>query len=144
MSPWFFNGFLAIRVRGPKDICWKCITRDVQSYGRACESPPSSTCSNYTVISCLPHWKRVTDMEICRHRDHIELFELDPFLAELLRQIPASASPDGALAAERRLFSAPAHRRETEFCGEWKTYVEPELRRLFQSATETVTTDLQQ
>jgi len=83
-------------------------------------------------------------MEICRHKDHIELSELDPFLAELLRQIPASASPDGALAAERRLFSAPVNRRETEFCSEWKTYVEPELRRLFQSATETVATDLQQ
>jgi hypothetical protein len=83
-------------------------------------------------------------MEICRHKDHIELSELDPFLAELLRQIPASASPGGALAAEQRLFSAPANRRETEFCGEWKTYVEPELRRLFQSATETVASDLQQ
>jgi hypothetical protein len=29
-------------------------------------------------------------------------------------------------------------------CAEWKTYVEPELRRLFQTATETVAQDLQQ
>ena len=29
-------------------------------------------------------------------------------------------------------------------CAEWKLYVEPELRRLFQSATETVAADLQQ
>ena len=83
-------------------------------------------------------------MEICRHKDHIEISELDPFLAELLRQIPASASPDGVLAAEQRLFTSPANRKETELCAEWKVYVEPELRRLFQSATETVAADLEQ
>jgi hypothetical protein len=74
----------------------------------------------------------------------IEISELDPFLAELLRQIPASANPDGASAAEQRIFSSPTNGRETEFCAEWKTYVEPELRRLFQTATETVTADLEQ
>jgi hypothetical protein len=83
-------------------------------------------------------------MEICRHNDHIEISELDPFLAELLRQIPASASPDGVPAAEQRLFSSPANRKEMELCAEWKAYVEPELRRLFQSATQTVATDLEQ
>jgi hypothetical protein len=83
-------------------------------------------------------------MEICRHKDHIEISELDPFLAELLRQIPASASPDGVPAAEQRLFTSPANRKETELCAEWKVYVEPELRRLFQSATETVAADLEQ
>ena len=83
-------------------------------------------------------------MEICRHKDHIEISELDPFLAELLRQVPASASADGVLAAEQRLFTSPANRKETELCAEWKVYVEPELRRLFQSATETVAADLEQ
>jgi hypothetical protein len=83
-------------------------------------------------------------MEICRHNDHIELSELDPFLAELLRQIPASASPDGVPAAEQRLFTSPTNGKEPELCGEWKQYVEPELRRLFQSATETVAADLAQ
>jgi len=83
-------------------------------------------------------------MEICRHNDHIEISELDPFLAELLRQIPESASADGIPAAEQRLFSPPANRKETELCAEWKVYVEPELRRLFQSATETVAADLEQ
>ena len=33
---------------------------------------------------------------------------------------------------------------EKEICAEWKLYVEPELRRLFESATETVASDLQQ
>ena len=83
-------------------------------------------------------------MEICRHNDHIEISELDPFLAEILRQIPASGSPDGVAAAEQRLFSSPSNRKETELCAEWKMYVEPELRRLFQSATETVAADLEQ
>ena len=83
-------------------------------------------------------------MEICRHNDDIEISEVDPFLAELLRQVPISASPDGVTAAEQRLFSPPTNGDETELCAEWKIYVEPELRRLFQSATETVATDLEQ
>ncbi len=83
-------------------------------------------------------------MEICRRKGVIEISELDPFLAELLRQIPASANPDGAPAAEQRLFSSPTSRKQTDTCKEWKLYVEPELRRLFQSATQTVAADLEQ
>lgn len=83
-------------------------------------------------------------MEICRRKDAIEISELDPFLAELLRQIPTSANPDGVPAAEQRLFSPPADPNEAEICAEWKLYVKPELRRLFQTATETVTADLEQ
>jgi hypothetical protein len=83
-------------------------------------------------------------MEICRRKDEIEISELDPFLAELLRQIPASTNPEGTTDAEKRLFSAPADASRKELCAEWKTYVEPELRRLFRSATETVAADLEQ
>ncbi len=83
-------------------------------------------------------------MEICRRNDEIEISELDPFLAELLRQIPASANPEGVPAAEERLFSPPADQNEKEMCAEWKLYVKPELRRLFQTATETVAADLKQ
>jgi len=83
-------------------------------------------------------------MEICRRNDEIEISELDPFLAELLRQIPASANPEGVPAAEERIFSPPTNGKETEICAEWKLYVEPELRRLFQTATETVAADLEQ
>ena len=72
----------------------------------------------------------------------MEISELDPFLAELLRQIPASTDPDGESKSEARLFSRPSE--EKEICAEWKSYVEPELRRLFRSATETVTDDLTQ
>src|SRR5437773_1973033 len=49
----------------------------------------SSSCM---VTSCLPPWRRRADMEIRRRNDHIEISELDPFLAELLRQIPSKHS----------------------------------------------------
>jgi len=81
-------------------------------------------------------------MEICRENDTLRISDLDPFLAELLRQIPSSTTCDGAPRAEARLFSRPS--AEKEICKEWKSYVEPELRRLFRSATETVAADLAQ
>ena len=83
-------------------------------------------------------------MEICRQNDALEIRELDPFLAELLRQIPESAQPKDSPAAQERLYSPPATPEEKVLCAEWKLYVVPELRRLFQSATETVRQDLQQ
>ena len=83
-------------------------------------------------------------MEICRQNEALEIRELDPFLAELLRQIPESAQPKDSPAAQERLFSPPATPEEKVLCAEWKLYVVPELRRLFQSATETVRQDLQQ
>jgi len=83
-------------------------------------------------------------MEICRQNEALEIRELDPFLAELLRQIPESAQPKDSPAAQERLFSPPATSEEKVLCAEWKLYVVPELRRLFQSATETVRQDLQQ
>jgi len=81
-------------------------------------------------------------MEICREGEALKISDLDPFLAELLRQIPMSANPEGAPTAEARLFTKPS--AEKEVCAEWKSYVEPELRRLFRSANETVASDLAQ
>jgi hypothetical protein len=81
-------------------------------------------------------------MDIRRDGDMLEFSELDPFLAELLRQIPESTNAEGEEAARARLFSLPADKCEEEICAEWKLYVEPELRRLFQSSTETVAADL--
>jgi hypothetical protein len=81
-------------------------------------------------------------MEICRHADTLQISDLDPFLAELLRQIPESADAEGAPEAEARLFSKPSG--ESEMCAEWKSYVEPELERLFRSANQTVAADLAQ
>jgi len=48
-------------------------------------------------------------MDIRRRKKQIEIAELDPFLAELLRQIPACANPEGAPAAEERIFSPPSN-----------------------------------
>jgi hypothetical protein len=81
-------------------------------------------------------------MEICLKQDALELSELDPFLAELLRQIPESTAVDDAPEAKARLFTAPAG--ESGFQKEWEAYVQPELHRLFRSATETVAADLKQ
>lgn len=83
-------------------------------------------------------------MEIRRLPEHLAISDIDPFLAELLRQIPESTKPDGVDAAEQRIFSKPAAAAEQEACAEWKAYVEPELRRLFQSSTEVVAGDLKQ
>jgi hypothetical protein len=81
-------------------------------------------------------------MEICRRAEALQVSDLDPFLAELLRQIPGCTNTDGAPEAETRLFCKPS--AEKEICAEWKSYVEPELRRLFRSATQTVAEDLAQ
>ena len=83
-------------------------------------------------------------MEVFRNNGVLEISEIDPFLAELLRQIPVSTHPESVPAAEQRLFSPPAGPNEKELCAEWKIYVEPELRRLFRTATETVESDLRQ
>ncbi len=84
-------------------------------------------------------------MEVSRNNGTLEINEIDPFLAELLRQIPESGNPRAIPAAERRLFSSPANpETEKEICAEWKLYVEPELRRIFETATETVQGDLRQ
>lgn len=82
-------------------------------------------------------------MEIRRQGEVLEISELDPFLAELLRQIPESTNPDGAPAAEERLFSLPGDPEDHALRAEWKLYVEPELRRLFRTANEIVCEDLQ-
>jgi hypothetical protein len=101
-------------------------------------------CNNSMATFYWPRWRKPLDMEICRRKEDIEISELDPFLAELLRQIPASARTDGVPAAEQRIFSSPTNGEEPELCAEWKQYVEPELRRLFQTATQTVAADLEQ
>ena len=54
-------------------------------------------------------------MEICRQSEILEIRELDPFLAELLRQIPESVDPKDSPAAHERLFSAPARAEEKTF-----------------------------
>jgi hypothetical protein len=67
---------------------------------------------------------------------------LDPFLVEILRQLPAAATVGTDDAASQRLYPNPADESEPQTNEEWRQYVTPELRRLFESATETLTSDL--
>ena len=55
-------------------------------------------------------------MEIRRHGDCIEISELDPFLAELLRQVPESTNAQGVEGAQERLFSPPAAESGRDLC----------------------------
>src|SRR6202022_3625427 len=79
----------------PNPTWWKSITKADRYCGAACARATSFTCSNSTVISCSRRWRRSFDMEICRKGDALQVSDLDPFLAELLRQIPSSTNPEG-------------------------------------------------
>lgn len=71
------------------------------------------------------------------------LSQLDQLLTELLRRVVRSADPSGSEAARNRLFSAPSQDAgETELAADWRSYVEPELQQLFQSALEIVGRDV--
>jgi hypothetical protein len=73
----------------------------------------------------------------------IELAEIEPIEAELLRKVPSVCHTGGDSRAEARLFSSPAAASERQFLSDWDEYVRPELRHLFLSARETVTADLE-
>jgi len=82
-------------------------------------------------------------VEIIRtNEETVEIRNIDTFFIELLRQIPDETDPGDDKIARGRLFTKPHDDPEDELNEEWETYVEPELRHLFQSATETVSQDL--
>lgn len=72
----------------------------------------------------------------------IALEEIDGLIAELLRQIPASADPTGSDAATQRLYPTLTEGREPEADADWREYVEPGLRELFLDAVSLVREDL--
>ena len=80
-------------------------------------------------------------MQISRTEDALVLAGLDLFLAELLRQIPASADPADNAAARERLLSKP-YSDDARLNEEWEEYVQPDLLQHFQDANETVKDDL--
>jgi hypothetical protein len=81
-------------------------------------------------------------MRISRVDDeYIALTELDLLCCELLHQIPTNAGTDDP-AAVQRLFPMPTRGREPDFEEDWRSYVEPGLRQLFQSSLETIRDDL--
>jgi Domain of unknown function (DUF2017) len=73
----------------------------------------------------------------------IELTDIEPIEAELLRKVPSVCDTGGDRRAEARLFSNPAAASERQFLNDWDEYVRPELRHLFVSARKTVETDLE-
>jgi hypothetical protein len=73
----------------------------------------------------------------------IRLSRIDGFLADILRRILPAADATGSEAAEARLFSTPvADPDEADFVEDWRELVEPELRKLFQSALDVIAGDL--
>ena len=73
----------------------------------------------------------------------IELMDIEPIEAELLRQVPGVCDSGVDSRSEARLFSAPANSSEGQFLNDWAEYVRPELRHLFLSARTTVKEDLE-
>jgi hypothetical protein len=74
---------------------------------------------------------------------NVLLSQLDQLLSELLRRIVCGADPSGNEAARNRLFSAPSQDAgEAELIEDWRSYVEPELQRLFQSSLEVIERDV--
>ena len=70
--------------------------------------------------------------------------EMDPFIAELFRILPASAAPDDD-ASRKRIFSAPTRGRDAAAANlnrDWSEYVEPDLRELFKTHVDIVAADL--
>jgi hypothetical protein len=83
-------------------------------------------------------------VKIQRCDDHtISIGPLDLLCCELLNQIRVSAIPDDTEAVRERLFPSPTHGEDEEFDEEWREYVDPELRHLFESSLETIQSDLE-
>jgi hypothetical protein len=66
---------------------------------------------------------------------------LNPFLAGMLHQVAVSAEDEDPQ-AQARLFSSPSEGREPEMEEDWREFVQPELRQLFQTSREVVRGDL--
>jgi len=69
--------------------------------------------------------------------------DLDPFFAEILRQIPQAADPQGDERALNRLLPPPTHADgEEEFIDDWNEFVRPELKQFFGDSMQKVIDDL--
>ncbi len=73
----------------------------------------------------------------------IELVDIEPIEAELLRQVPVVCESGGDSRSEARLFSSPADSGEGQLLNDWAEYVRPELKHLFLTAWNTVKEDLE-
>lgn len=76
----------------------------------------------------------------------LEFSGLDPFLAELIKQIPCAADPHDDAAAKGRLYARPVEvaDQEKDFLQDWDELVVPDLKLQFGSALAQVTHDIQE
>ena len=72
----------------------------------------------------------------------VQLSELNSLGCELLHQLPRNAEVGEDSAAQERIFSSPTAGREPELDADWREYVQPGLRELFQDAATVVESDL--
>lgn len=83
-------------------------------------------------------------MKFFQHGDqYVEFVGIDPFLAEIIRQIPRAADPEDSEEAEARLFSSPCLDND-ELANDWVELVVPELKTHFNSAVSLVENDLEE
>lgn len=83
-------------------------------------------------------------MKILRAPDGSVTFaELEPILLDLLRGVADAADPGESEAAQERLLPDPAP-DDTELGEEWREFVCPDLRHIFQTALETLAGDVKE
>lgn len=71
----------------------------------------------------------------------VEVGEIDPFFAMLIRELPGIACSDDEK-TEARIYQSPTNGADEDADSEWKDSVEPELRELFSSALDLVVENL--
>ncbi|MEO7319329.1 MAG: hypothetical protein ABIZ56_10105 [Chthoniobacteraceae bacterium] len=74
--------------------------------------------------------------------NHMELAGIDFLCCQFILQIIPSAAATDDPAIQNRLYSQPTGGREPEFERDWKEYVQPDLRNIFETAREVVEADL--
>ncbi len=83
-------------------------------------------------------------MNVKRRDDNTLLLTgLDAFLFELLRQLDAAANLGADDPALGRFFPTPTAEEEEQINRDWREYVTPELRHLFEEARKIVQRDLE-
>lgn len=80
-------------------------------------------------------------MEIEPTEDGWVFSKMGSLMADLFRMLPGAASAEDDASMER-IFSGPTGGKEPEIESDWREYVVPDLRKLFQSHVDVVSADL--
>ena len=79
-------------------------------------------------------------MKIENTKDALILSGFEEFIARILNQITLCSDAEAGSKAAERLYSNPSE--EAELNADWKEYVHPDLKQLFESANDVVNGDL--